>query len=114
MNKLNIKITKPDDWHVHLRDDSMLEAVTNCSTRINQRCIVMPNLDIPITTQKQCLEYKEKIKSIANQKNFIPLVPCYLTENLNLIEFKDALENEIFVGAKLYPSNATTNSIIFF
>ena len=111
MKSLNsIKLIKPDDWHVHLREDSMLEAVVEYSSRINHRCIVMPNLDIPITTFKQGSEYIEKIYSLTKNKNFTPLLPCYLSESLDLKDFKLALELGIFIGAKLYPTNATTNS----
>ena len=56
------------------------------------------------------MKYKNEIKSIVNENNFIPLLPCFLIDNLNLNDFKEALEKEIFVGAKLYPNNATTNS----
>ena len=110
MSKDIIKLIQPDDWHVHLREENMLQAVAKYSSRINHRCIVMPNLNKPITTQKQCLEYKNKINLAINEKNFVPLIPCYLIENLNLVDFKEALKREIFVGAKFYPSKATTNS----
>ncbi len=112
MKSMNfLKIIKPDDWHVHLRSGDMLKAVINCSTRINGRCIVMPNLEIPITNLQQGIAYKEEIYRSTNNKTFIPLLPCYLTENLDLKDFKFALQKNIFVGAKLYPTNATTNSL---
>ena len=105
-----IKIIKPDDWHVHLRDDDMLEAVCKYSSRVNHRCIVMPNLELPITTTKQGIIYKKKINLLTDKENFIPLLPCYLIDNLDLKDFKYGLQSQIFVGAKFYPSNATTNS----
>ena len=106
----SIKIIRPDDWHVHLREGNMLEAVTRYSSRASHRSIVMPNLEIPITTSQQARDYKEMILSVSKGNSFLPLVPCYLTETLNLVDFKTALEKNIFVGAKLYPTNTTTNS----
>ena len=106
----SVNIIRPDDWHVHLREGNMLEAVTLHSSRVNHRSIVMPNLEIPITTLQQGRDYKKMILSISEDNNFLPLVPCYLTETLNLLDFETALKQNIFVGAKLYPTNATTNS----
>ncbi len=110
MNLSKIKIIQPDDWHIHLREGKLLETVAKYSSRINHRCIVMPNLDIPITTSEQALNYKKIIKNIVKEKNFTPLIPCYLSEKINLTDFRKALEKKIFVGAKLYPNNVTTNS----
>ena len=111
MSILNsIKIIKPNDWHVHLREGNMMEAVIKCSSRVNYHCIVMPNLKSPITLSQQAIDYKRKINSLSLDDDFNPLIPCYLTEKMDLKDFKFAIENKIFVGAKLYPSNATTNS----
>ena len=111
MNTINfIKIIQPDDWHVHLRDSEMMEAVTMYSARINNRCIVMPNLEKPITNKNLGLIYLEKLRLLTVGKLFTPLLPCYLTDNLDLLDFKTALQEGIFVGAKLYPNNATNNS----
>ena len=105
-----LKIIKPDDWHVHFREGEMLKAVINYSTRINARCIIMPNLEVPITTSNLGIKYKKEIEKLVELNNFIPLIPCYLTDNIDLEDFKYALENNIFFGAKLYPLNSTTNS----
>ncbi len=105
-----IKIIQPDDWHVHLREGEMLKQVTKCTSRVNKRCIAMPNTNIPITTSKLALEYKKIIKENSFNKNFDPLIPCYLTEDLKLDDFRLGLEKNIFIGGKLYPTNATTNS----
>ena len=94
---------------LHLREGEMLKAVAQYSARVNNRCIVMPNLNDPITTFKKGLEYKVKIMSTISEE-FTPLIPCYLIDNLNLKDFRQALEKEIFIGAKFYPINATTNS----
>ena len=105
-----IKIIQPDDWHVHLRDGEMMEAVTQYSARINGRCIVMPNLEHPVTNRELGLKYLDKIHSLTLGQLFSPLLPCYLTDNLDLDDFRLALVENIFVGAKLYPNNVTTNS----
>ena len=109
MTVKSLKITRPDDWHVHLREGDLLKAVINHSTRVNQRCIVMPNLNDPITNTLKGIDYIKKINLLSNN-NFTPLLPCYLTEDLNLIDFSKGLDENIFIGAKLYPSEATTNS----
>ena len=110
MTLKSIEILQPDDWHVHLREGEMLEAVAKFSARINKRCIVMPNLKKPITSLEKGIAYKQKIKLTIKDKNFEPLLPCYLTEDINSTNFREALDKKVFIGAKLYPSNATTNS----
>ena len=110
MNGLSIEIIQPDDWHVHLREGNLLSLVTKFSSRINKRCIVMPNLQNPIITSKQANAYKDEIKKNDLSNNFIPLIPCYLIDSLDLIDFENGLKNNVFIGAKLYPFNATTNS----
>ena len=100
----------PDDWHVHFRENEMLQVITKYSSRVNRRCIAMPNTIVPITTSKQAINYKKLIENNSINSNFEILIPCYLTENLNLEDFNFGLKNNIFVGGKLYPNNATTNS----
>ena len=68
----SIKMIKPDDWHVHLREGNMMQAVIQYSSRINHRCIVMPNLETPITTSKQGEEYKNSILALNNKNDSIP------------------------------------------
>ncbi len=106
----NINLIQPDDWHVHLREGDMLKSVTQFTSRINRRCIAMPNTKIPITSFEKAKEYKETIKKYSSNKNFEPLIPCYLTDDLDLENFRIGLKNNIFIAAKLYPSNVTTNS----
>jgi len=108
--KNNFKIIKPDDWHVHLRQGEMMKLVTRHSSRINQRCIAMPNTEIPITKSTDAEKYRSEIKKHSGSEDFEILIPCYLTENLDLIDFSLGLQKNIFVGAKFYPTNATTNS----
>ena len=105
-----IKIIQPDDWHVHFREDEMLSVVTKFSSRVNRRCIAMPNTLIPITSSQQAINYKKLIQMNAGKKDFEALIPCYLTENLNIEDFEYSLQKNIFIGGKLYPNNATTNS----
>ena len=108
MNNL-LEIIQPDDWHIHFREGDMLELVANFSSRINNRCVAMPNTIDPITTYNKAKIYKEQIKK-SSYKKFEPLIPCYLKEDLDIENFKEGLKNKFFFGAKLYPSDATTNS----
>ena len=106
----SIKIIQPDDWHVHFREGEMLSVVTKYSSRVNRRCIAMPNTSIPITNSFEAINYKKLIEKNSGKNNFEALIPCYLTDNLNIGDFEYAIQNNIFIGGKLYPNNATTNS----
>ena len=108
--KTTIKIIQPDDWHVHFRENEMLSVVTKYSSRVNRRCIAMPNTSKPIFSSEQAINYKKIIEMNSGNENFQALIPCYLTNNLNIEDFEFALKNNIFIGGKLYPNNATTNS----
>ncbi len=106
-----IEIIKPDDWHVHFRDNDILKAVVPETTRQFARAIVMPNLTPPILNAKQAIEYKKRIKKhIPKSDDFKPLMTIYLTENTNKNELKDAYKNGSVFAVKLYPAGATTNS----
>ncbi len=106
-----IEIIKPDDWHVHFRDNDILKAVVPETTRHFARAIVMPNLTPPILNGKQAIEYKERIKKvIPKTHNFTPLMTIYLTESTDKNELKEAFNNKAVFAAKLYPAGATTNS----
>ena len=106
----SIKIIQPDDWHVHFREGEMLKVITKYSSRVNKRCIAMPNTSTPITTSIEAVNYKKLIEDNSDNDNFEALIPCYLTDSLNIADFEYALQNNIFIGGKLYPNNATTNS----
>jgi len=108
--KNSIKIVQPDDWHVHFREGEMLSVVTKYSSRVNRRCIAMPNTSKPITNSLEAINYKNLIQKNSHKNNFEALIPCYLTDNLHIDDFEYALQNNIFIGGKLYPNNATTNS----
>ena len=106
-----IEIIKPDDWHVHFRDNEILEAVVPETTRHFARCIVMPNLVPPILNAQQAIEYKERIKkAVPKSDNFEPLMTIYLTEETNKHLLKDAYISGAVFAVKMYPAGATTNS----
>ncbi len=106
-----LEIIKPDDWHVHFRDDEILKVVVPETTRHFGRSIVMPNLIPPILNSKQAIEYKKRIQNaIPLKDSFEPLMTIYLTEQTNKNELKNAYKNEAVFAVKLYPAGATTNS----
>ena len=105
-----ITITRPDDWHVHLRDGDVLKTVVPHTAAEFGRAIVMPNLKPPITTAAQAVAYKARIQAaIPKGMNFEPLMTLYLTDNLASEEIYRAKEEGV-VAVKLYPAGATTNS----
>jgi dihydroorotase len=106
-----IEIIKPDDWHVHFRDNEILKAVVSETSRHFARSIVMPNLIPPILNEKQVIEYKKRIeKAIPPKDSFEPLMTIYLTEETSKDDLKSAYKNGSVFAAKLYPAGATTNS----
>ncbi|WP_227731066.1 dihydroorotase [Yersinia proxima] len=106
-----LKIRRPDDWHIHLRDDEMLSTVLPYTSEVFARAIVMPNLTPPITTVASAIAYRERIlASIPSDHKFTPLMTCYLTNTLDVNELTLGFEQGVFTAAKLYPANATTNS----
>lgn len=109
VNKLVIQ--RPDDWHVHLRDDAMLEAVANHTARQFARAIIMPNLVPPVTTVAAATGYRDRIVAAVDPVyNFTPLMTCYLTDTIDPMEVRNGFEQGVFTACKLYPANATTNS----
>ena len=105
-----ITITRPDDWHVHLRDGDVLKTVVPHTAAEFGRAIVMPNLKPPVTTAAQAAAYKARIQAaIPKGMNFEPLMTLYLTDNLAPDEIYRSKEEGV-VAAKLYPAGATTNS----
>ncbi len=106
-----ITIRKPDDWHLHLRDNSMLNDVLPFSHAFCHRAIIMPNLIPPIKTIAQAEQYRQRILSADNYHiNFTPLMTCYLSDDTNVTTLIDGFKRGIFTAAKLYPAHATTNS----
>jgi dihydroorotase len=105
-----IRITRPDDFHLHLRDGSALAAVLPDSARQFARALVMPNLRPPVTTTVQALAYRQRIlASLPAGSTFEPLMTLYLTDQTTPDEISRAKAAGI-VGVKLYPAGATTNS----
>lgn len=106
-----IEIIKPDDWHVHFREGSLLKKLVPQTSKLFNRAVVMPNLIDPIVNTKQALSYKNNIlKYSSNNKDFKPLITFYLNDELKIEELISAFENKIIFAVKLYPSGATTNS----
>ncbi len=106
-----LKIRRPDDWHIHLRDDEMLSTVLPYTSEVFARAIVMPNLAQPITTVASAIAYRERIlAAVPAGHKFTPLMTCYLTNSLDVKELTTGFEQGVFTAAKLYPANATTNS----
>ncbi|MBA2467582.1 MAG: dihydroorotase [Sphingomonas sp.] len=104
-----LSIRRPDDWHVHLRDGAMLEAVAPFTARQFARAIVMPNLDPPVTTAGAADAYRQRVVAAAGGR-FTPLMTCYLTDDTDPGEIACGHGSGAWVAAKLYPANATTNS----
>ncbi|WP_455375077.1 dihydroorotase [Kaarinaea lacus] len=106
-----LTITKPDDWHLHVRDDEMLRTVLPHTSRQFGRAIIMPNLKPPVTTTAQAAEYQQRIlQSVPKGDNFQPLMTLYLTDNTTASEIKTASQSDIVSAVKYYPAGATTNS----
>jgi len=110
-----LTITRPDDWHLHLRDGAALEAVVADTARQFARAIIMPNLKPPVTTTEQALAYRGRIlealaKTGVNPDSFTPLMTLYLTDNTPAEEIVRAHESGQVYAVKLYPAGATTNS----
>ena len=106
-----ITITRPDDWHLHLRDGEALKAVLPDTAHRFARAIVMPNLRPPVTTTALAAEYRQRILDVLPAgANFEPLMTLYLTDNTSAAEITKAKASGFVHGVKLYPAGATTNS----
>ncbi len=105
-----ITITRPDDWHLHVRDGDALRTVVSHSAAQFARAIIMPNLRPPVTTAAQAMAYRQRIQAaVPAGVSFEPLMTLYLTDNLPLDEITRAKDAGV-VAVKLYPAGATTNS----
>ncbi len=106
-----LTIRRPDDWHVHLRDDAMLRAVLPCTARQFARAIVMPNLSPPVLDTAAAEAYRKRIvAALPDGADFTPLMTAYLTDASEPADLARGFEAGVFTAAKLYPANATTNS----
>ncbi len=111
MSSINtIEITRPDDWHLHVRDGDVLRDVIKHTAIQFERAIIMPNLKPPVTTAEMAVAYKKRIlAALPAGSSFTPLMVLYLTDNTSADEVKKAHQEGV-VGFKLYPAGATTNS----
>ena len=106
-----LTITRPDDWHLHLRDGDMLKAVLPDTARQFSRAIVMPNLKPPVRTVAEASAYRDRIMAaLPDGMNFEPLMTLYLTDNTTPDEIAKAKESGFVKAVKYYPAGATTNS----
>jgi len=107
----SIKIIKPDDWHLHVRDGDTLQSIVPFSAKQCGRAIIMPNLNPPITTSTQAERYQQRILlATQDSPKFKPLMTLYLTDNTPPDEIDRAVNSGIVHAVKLYPAGATTNS----
>ena len=106
-----ITIRRPDDFHVHLRDGAMLEAVLPFTAAQFARGVIMPNLMPPVTSVAMARGYRERIlKARPDGSDFQPLMTCYLTDAADRDEIERGFRDGVWVAAKLYPAGATTNA----
>ena len=106
-----IEITRPDDWHLHLRDGEALAAVLAHTTERFARALIMPNLKPPLVTTDAVLAYRDRIFSaLPTGVDFIPWMTLYLTEQTSPAEIVRAKKTGVIWGVKLYPAGATTHS----
>lgn len=106
-----LTIRRPDDWHVHLRDGAMLQAVAGHTARQFGRAIIMPNLTPPVTDVAMAAAYRDRIRAAVGEGiDFTPLMTCYLTDHSDPAEIAAGHAAGVFTACKLYPAHATTNS----
>lgn len=106
-----ITLTRPDDWHLHLRDGSVLHGIVADTTRRFARAIVMPNLKPPVASTTQALAYRQRIlDALPSGTVFEPLMTLYLTEDLSAAEIARARNSGHIHAVKFYPAGATTHS----
>lgn len=107
----SITMTRPDDWHLHVRDNEYLVDIVPHSAAMFSRAIIMPNLKPPVTTVEQAISYRERILSaLPNETLFNPLMALYLTSNTSADDISKAYQSEHVYAVKYYPAGATTNS----
>ena len=106
-----ITIIRPDDWHLHVRDNEGLKAVVPFTAKQCGRAIIMPNLTPPVTTTQQAKTYQQAIlDAVGENSKFQPLMTLYLTDSTPAEEIKTAVDSGFISAVKLYPAGATTNS----
>lgn len=106
-----LTLTRPDDWHLHLRDGAQMAAVLPYTAKQFARALIMPNLRPPVTTTSQALAYRDRILgALPENSNFTPVMALYLTDNMSPAEIETAKASGAVIAVKLYPAGATTNS----
>ncbi len=107
-----ITIPRPDDWHVHLRDDAMLEAVVGYTARRFRFAMVMPNLVPPLTSVAAAVAYRDKILAAApdDAGDFRPVMALYASPDVDLDDLRTGIADGVVAAVKYYPAGATTNS----
>ncbi len=106
-----LKIARPDDWHLHLRDEPELGSVIAFSAQVFARAVVMPNLSPPVSSVAAATAYRERIRAaLPADSSFEPLMTLYLTDGTGAAEIDRAASSGFIVGVKCYPAGATTHS----
>lgn len=105
-----LTLTRPDDWHLHVRDGEVLQHTVPATAKQMQRAIIMPNLQPPVMNAKQALAYRERILAHVQGTSFDPLMVLYLTDNTTPDMILQAKQAGHIHAVKLYPAGATTNS----
>ena len=106
-----LQLPRPDDWHLHIRDGAVMQAVLPHTTRWAGRAIIMPNLVPPVVTGADAQAYRKRIDAaLPEEAEFTPLMVLYLTEQTDPEDVKRAAQQGIITAVKLYPAGATTNS----
>src|SRR5574340_1597915 len=106
-----LTLTRPDDWHLHLRDGESMRSVVGATARVFARAVVMPNLDPPVTTVEAAAAYRERIAAATPaDSRFAPLMTLYLTDATPATEIARATQRGFVIGVKYYPAGATTHS----
>ena len=108
---MELKLARPDDWHLHVRDGDALKSVILHTAQQFGRAIIMPNLSPPVTTTERVLAYRERIlAALPEGSGFAPLMTLYLTDNTSAEEILHAKQSGHVYAVKLYPAGATTHS----
>ena len=108
---MELTLTRPDDWHLHVRDGAALRDVLAHTARQFARAIIMPNLQPPVTTTAQALAYRERIlAALPAGSGFQPLMTLYLTDRTAAADINAAVASGLVQAVKLYPAGATTHS----
>lgn len=103
-------MVRPDDWHVHCRDEALLAPIVAASAQHFGRALLMPNLQPPLTTVATLNDYRHRIIAVNTIENFTPYMTLYINESVSFDELQFAKADPYILGAKLYPAGATTNS----